>query len=149
MHTVRPILSNLEILDHCDRLLEEIEDLLLGVEPMSTEEIRRMATVPSDADDFVVEVIRLCKALDLERLCEGTTLANATEDMALASASPFCRFQAAFSKIQLPGGRCRAGAHSRCRPHVGFYRNRECLVLPGDPVRGPDAGVGTRRGHPP
>jgi hypothetical protein len=28
--------------------------------------------------------------------------------------------------------------------HVGFYRNRKCPVLRGDPVWGPDAGVGTR-----
>jgi hypothetical protein len=28
--------------------------------------------------------------------------------------------------------------------HVGFYRNRKCPALRGDPVWGPDAGVGAR-----
>jgi hypothetical protein len=130
------------ILTQCQALLEEMDDLLLGIEPMSPEEVRRAAKLPREGGDTVVgELATQCRAIDLLQADRETTVAGMLEALHDARA-----FRAVIDRHELVLARLRAArvrAESESwRSAMTFYAvlrrtaAREASVKAGlEPVR--------------
>jgi hypothetical protein len=86
MRKIHPQLANDLIIERCHSLLEEMEDMLVAVEPMSPAEVRRAAKVPRGREPVVAHIARLCAAMGLTHLSEGPALAEAKADLEEAHA---------------------------------------------------------------
>src|SRR5271155_3549530 len=60
----------------CLELLERMEELLIGFQPMSAEEARHATKLPKDGggDHVVAAVARQCASLDMKRADRDTTV---------------------------------------------------------------------------
>jgi hypothetical protein len=87
MNTSNIDLSIEDIVARCTASLDELDDMLLGVEPMDPDEARRSAKLPREnGDEIVEEIARQCRLIDLERAGRDTTVEAMLEDMERARA---------------------------------------------------------------
>ena len=110
-----------QILAECARHLEEMDDLLLGFEPLSADEARHAAKLPRDGGDDVIEKVAAeCAIIDLTRADRDTTVAQMLEAQRRARALREVLYRQHLVTMRLRAARIRAESES-WRSAMTFY----------------------------
>jgi hypothetical protein len=129
------------ILTRREALIEEMDDLRLGIEPMTPDEVRR-AKLPIDGGDSVVDELAIqCRAIELTQADRETTVAGMVEALRQARALREVIYRHELVLARLRAARVRAESQS-WRSAMTFYAGlrrtavREASVNAGlEPVR--------------
>jgi hypothetical protein len=108
-------------LSKCTKLLEELDETLVRIEPLLPEHAPHGANLPQEHGDMLIEEIaRQCRAIDLERADPETTVARMLEERRRARALRDMLYRQNLAHARLRA-LCRACESHAWRSALTFY----------------------------